>query len=265
MTQDPSPKATTTSDPSLKATSVADRAPWTPRVAMILGAGLGTRMRPYTDTLPKPMVPLKGRPLIDHVMDRITAEGIPRVVVNVHHCADRLEQHLLRRSAPTIQISDERALLLDTGGGLKHALPLLGDQPFLVHNSDSVWIEGAGRNLRRLCDAWDDGRMDFLLMLALGAASLGYDGRGDFSCDPEGRLRRRRESEVVPFVFTGVSIVHPRVFADAPEGVFSMTPLWNRAILAGRAFGVRMDGLWMHVGTPEALIEAEQAMDRYHA
>jgi N-acetyl-alpha-D-muramate 1-phosphate uridylyltransferase len=237
---------------------------WTPQAAMILGAGLGTRMRPYTDTLPKPMVPLKGRPLIDHVVDRIVAEGIGHVVVNVHYQADRLEDHLRQRTAPSIQISDERARLKDTGGGIKQALSMLGDEPFLVHNSDSVWLEGADSNLCRLFDLWDESRMDFLLMLALGSASLGYDGRGDFSCDPEGRLRRRRENEVVPLVFTGVSIVHPRVFADAPEGAFSITPLWNRAILAGRAFGFRMDGLWMHVGTPDALIDAERAMDGHH-
>jgi N-acetyl-alpha-D-muramate 1-phosphate uridylyltransferase len=245
--------------------STSDHQAWTPRAAMILGAGLGTRMRPYTDTLPKPLVPLKGRPLIDHVIDRITAEGIKHVVVNVHYFADRLEGHLRRRSQPFVRISDERGALLDTGGGLKHALPLIGDDPFLVHNSDSVWLEGADRNLRRLFNAWDETRMDFLLMLALGSASIGYDGRGDFSCEPDGRIRRRRENEVVPFVFTGVSIVHPRVFTEAPDGAFSMTPLWNRAILAGRAYGLRMEGLWMHVGTPEALIEAEQAMDSYNA
>jgi N-acetyl-alpha-D-muramate 1-phosphate uridylyltransferase len=237
---------------------------WTPQTAMILGAGLGTRMRPYTDTLPKPLVPLKGRPLIDHVIDRITAEGIGQIVVNVHYCADRLDEHLHRRSAPSIRISDERVQLLDTGGGIKNALSMLGNAPFLVHNSDSVWLEGATSNLRRLFDMWDDSRMDFLLMLALGSASLGYDGRGDFSCGSEGLIRRRRENEVVPFVFTGVSIVHPRVFAGAPDGAFSITPLWNRAILAGRAYGLRMEGLWMHVGTPAALIEAEQAMDGHY-
>jgi N-acetyl-alpha-D-muramate 1-phosphate uridylyltransferase len=237
---------------------------WTPETAMILGAGLGTRMRPYTETLPKPMVPLKGRPLIDHVLDRVVHEGIGHVVVNVHHRADRLEEHLRKRVSPRIEISDEREALLNTGGGIKKALRLLGSQPFLVHNSDSVWIEGTGTNLRRLFDVWDEARMDFLLMLALSSASIGYDGRGDFSCDPDGRIRRRREHEVVPFVFTGVSIIHPRVFDEAPDGEFSITPLWNRAILAGRAFGMRMDGLWMHVGTPEALVDAERAIDGNH-
>lgn len=238
---------------------------WTPRSAMILGAGLGTRMRPYTDTLPKPLVPLKGRALIDHVITRVAAEGIGHVVVNVHHHADRMESHLRHRANPVVDISDERAQLLDTGGGIKNALPKLGSEPFLVHNSDSVWLEGIGSNLRRLFDTWDESRMDFLLMLALGSASIGYTGRGDFSCDPEGRIRPRREHEVVPFVYTGVAIVHPRVFAEAPDGTFSVIPLWNRAILAGRAFGVRMEGLWMHVGTPDALIEAERAIDGHHA
>jgi N-acetyl-alpha-D-muramate 1-phosphate uridylyltransferase len=238
---------------------------WTPDTAIVLAAGLGTRMRPLTDVRPKPLVVLAGRPLIDHVLDRVADAGIPRAVVNVHAHADQLEQHLKTRVAPQITISDERALLLETGGGIKKALPLLGGKPFLVHNSDSVWIEGVGPNLLRLFEAWDETRMDCLLMLALGSASVGYSGRGDFSLDSEGRIRRRREQEVVPFVYTGVQIVHPRLFADAPDGVFSMNAMWNRAMLQGRASGVRMDGLWLHVGTPEDLGEAERIMGGDHA
>jgi N-acetyl-alpha-D-muramate 1-phosphate uridylyltransferase len=151
-------------------------------------------------------------------------------------------------------------VLLETGGGIKKALPLIGDAPFLVHNSDSVWVEGVGSNLKRLFAAWDEGRMDCLLMLALGASAVGYGGRGDFSLESDGRIRRRREQEVVPFVYTGVQIVHPRLFADAPDGAFSMNTLWNRALLQGRCFGMRMDGIWMHVGSPEELEEAERAL-----
>lgn len=235
---------------------------WRPEVAMVLGAGLGTRMRPLSDRIPKPLVPLAGRPLIDHVLDRISAAGVPRAVVNVHHKADQLEAHLSSRQAPLITVSDEREQLLDTGGGTRKALPLLAtSDAFLVHNSDSVWIEGVEPNLEKLFDVWDGGqRLDCVLMLALSAASVGYAGRGDFSLDSEGRLRRRREGEVVPFVYTGVQLIHPRMFEDAPTGPFSMNLLWNRAILSGRALGVRMEGLWMHVGSPQELALAEGAM-----
>jgi MurNAc alpha-1-phosphate uridylyltransferase len=238
---------------------------WKPECAMVLGAGLGTRMRPLTDAMPKPLVRLHHKPLIDHVLDRIGEAGVPRAVVNLHYQADQLEQHLKARRTPVVQISDERGLLLDTGGGVKHALGLLGPDAFLVHNSDSVWLEGIGSNLSRLFQAWDDARMDCLLMMALGSASIGYNGKGDFSLDSEGRIRRRRESEVVPFVYTGVQIVHPRLFGDTPEGAFSMNALWNRAMLHGRAFGMRMEGLWMHVGSPQELAEAERVMNGEHA
>jgi MurNAc alpha-1-phosphate uridylyltransferase len=233
---------------------------WKPDSAMVLGAGLGTRMRPLTDRLPKPLVQLRRKALIDHVLDRIAEAGVARAVVNVHYMADLLEAHLQSRRAPCIVISDERRRLLDTGGGAKAALGLLGPEPFLVHNSDSVWVEGVGSNLARLFEAWDPTRMDCLLMLALGAASIGYTGKGDFSLDPECRIRRRREAEVVPFVYTGVQIVHPRLFADSPDGAFSMNALWNRAMLTGRAHGVRMEGLWMHVGSPAELAEAERVL-----
>lgn len=225
--------------------------------AMVLAAGLGQRMRPLTDKIPKPMVKLAGRPLIDHVLDRIEEAGIERAVVNVHYCADVLESHLAGRSSPNILISDERDELLETGGGVVKALPLLGDAPFLLHNSDSVWIEGIGRNLDRLMNAWDPERMDSLLLLALASNSLGYHGMGDFSMTPNGSLERRQERCVAPFVFTGVSIAHPRLFTDAPKGPFSINKLWDNSIERGRLYGIRLDGWWMHVGTPEALAEAE--------
>ena len=231
---------------------------------MVLAAGLGTRMRTLDDSVPKPLVPLKGVALLDRVLDRIADAGVARTIVNVHHKAGLIEHHLQRRQRPAIIISDERDALLETGGGVKRALPLIGPEPFLVHNSDSVWIEGVGSNLARLFQAWDARTMDCLLLLSLGSASIGYNGRGDFSLDPEGRIRRRRESEVVPFVAVGVYLLHPRVFAATPQAAFSMNLVWNQAILAGRAFGVRMEGLWMHVGTPEAVVEAELALDGLH-
>ena len=229
--------------------------------AMVLAAGMGTRMRPLTDTIPKPLVRLRGRALIDHVLDRIEAAGIGRAVVNVHHHADKLEAHLKGRKRPAITISDERDALLDTGGGLVRALPLLGSGPFLIHNSDSVWIEGVGSNLARLMRAWDGERMDSLMLLAIGATSLGYEGHGDFTMGADGLLQRRSEHRQAPFVFTGVSIAHPRMFEGAPKGRFSLNTPWDRAIERGRLYGLRLDGLWMHVGTPEALAEAERWID----
>jgi MurNAc alpha-1-phosphate uridylyltransferase len=229
---------------------------------MVLAAGLGTRMAtPANNSLPKPLVALEGKALIDHVLDRLAEAGVELAVVNVHHKADLIEQHLRGRRTPRIEISDERAGLLDTGGGVRKALPHFGGRPFLVHNADSVWIEGVGSNLERLAAAWDEARMDCLLMLALASSSHGYQGRGDFALATDGRIRRRRaEQEIVPFAFTGVSIAHPRLLDDTPEGAFSLNKVWTRAIERGRAYGMRMDGVWMHVGTPAALAEAEQCL-----
>lgn len=228
--------------------------------AMVLAAGRGSRMAPANGLLPKPLVSLGGKVLIDHVLDRHIEAGIARAVVNVHHKADLIEEHLKRRRSPHIEISDERDRLLDTGGGVKRALPRLGAGPFLIHNSDSVWIEGVGSNLGRMLEAWDEERMDCLLLLALASQSLGYQGRGDFAFEAGGRIRRRVEQEIVPFAFTGVSVAHPRLFDGSPEGVFSLNAVWDKAIAAGRAFGLRMEGTWMHVGTPDALAQAEQRL-----
>jgi MurNAc alpha-1-phosphate uridylyltransferase len=192
------------------------------------------------------------------VLDRLAAAGVSKAVVNVHYLADTLEAHLSARKKPQITISDERGLLLDTGGGVVHALPKLGAEPFLIHNSDSVWIEGVGANLERLITAWDSDKMDSLMLLASATASLGYEGAGDFVMGTDGRLQRRGERQVAPFVFTGVSIAHPRMFEGAPQGRFSLNELWNTAIENGRLYGIRLDGLWMHVGTPKALKEAER-------
>jgi MurNAc alpha-1-phosphate uridylyltransferase len=236
--------------------------PTTLTTAMVLAAGLGTRMAPANGVLPKPLLPLGGKALIDHVLDRHVEAGIGRAVVNVHHKADLIEAHLKGRHAPRIEISDERNRLLDTGGGVKRALPRLGPGPFLIHNSDSVWIEGVGSNLGRLFEAWDDERMDCLMLLALASQSLGYQGRGDFAFEADGRIRRRVEQEIVPFAFTGVSLADPRLFDGGPEGAFSLNAVWDRAMAAGRAFGLRMEGTWMHVGTPDALAQAEQRLVR---
>ena len=229
-------------------------------IAMVLAAGLGTRMRPLTAKRPKPLVELDGRSLLDRVLDKLLEAGVSRAVVNVHYCADQVEQALAERSAPRIAISNERDELLDTGGGVARALPLLGEQPFLIHNSDSVWIEGVESNLNRLISAWDPALMDSLMLLAPTQSSLGFEGLGDFSMSSEGLLQRRRERQTAPFVFTGVSIAHPRLFADAPTGAFSLNILWDRAIASKRLYGIRLEGFWMHIGTPEALAAAETAL-----
>lgn len=231
-----------------------------PHAAFVLAAGLGTRMRDLTRTIPKPMVPLAGKPLIDRVLDRIGDAGIGTAIVNVHYCADVLENHLAARTRPRIVISDERRQLLDTGGGVMKAWRHLRRGPFLIHNSDSVWIEGIGSNLDRLMNAFDPVSMDSLLLLAPIATSIGYDGSGDFVMEADGRLARRSPGRQTPFVFTGVSIAHPRLFEAAPEGPFSLNVVWNRAIEQGRLHGVRMDGIWMHVGTPEAVTAAEHLL-----
>ena len=238
---------------------------WVPKTAFVLAAGLGTRMRPLTDAVPKPLVKLGGRSLIDHVLDRIDDAGIGSAIVNVHFKADQLERHLSRRQHPKITISDERGVLLDTGGGVVRALPKLGPEPFLIHNSDSVWIEGVGSSLHRLIAAWEGDKMDSLMLLASTATSLGYDGHGDFVMAADGRLTRREAGREAPFVFAGASIAHPRMFEGAPNGPFSLNALWNRSIEKGRLYGVRLDGTWMHVGTPEALIEAEKLIERVDA
>jgi N-acetyl-alpha-D-muramate 1-phosphate uridylyltransferase len=228
--------------------------------AMVLAAGYGQRMRPLTDDRPKPLVSLAGRPLLDHVLDRLSVAGVSRAVVNVHYMPEMIENHLARRARPEIFISDERPQILDTGGAVQNALCLLGSAPFFVHNSDSVWIERNGSTLSRMMDAYNETTMDSLLLLAPVATSMGYDGRGDYALGDNGRPQRRRDGETVPFVFTGVSINHPRLFRNAPTGPFSILRLWDEAEAAGRLAAIQLDGLWMHVGTPEALAEAEERL-----
>jgi N-acetyl-alpha-D-muramate 1-phosphate uridylyltransferase len=231
-----------------------------PDHAMVLAAGLGTRMRPVTDGMPKPLVPVAGKPLLDHVLDKLADAGVSDAVVNVHYFAEQIEQHLAGRRAPRITISDERNQLLNTGGGVRAALRFLGMHPFFLLNSDTLWIDGVDGNLNRLARAFDPARMDALLLLAPTATSVGYAGRGDFAMDPAGLLRRRREREIVPFVYAGAAVLTPSMFAEAPEGPFSLNLLFDRAIEAGRLCGLRLDGVWMHVGTPEAVAAAEAAI-----
>ena len=228
--------------------------------AMVLAAGLGQRMRPLTADRPKPLVEVDGRALIDRVLDRLAAGGIETAVVNIHYLGEQIIDALAARERPRIVISDERGELLDTGGGVAKALALMGDAPFFVHNSDSIWTEGVEDNLQRMRKYWDGARMDCLMLLAMTTTSTGYDGRGDFTMDSQGRVSRRGEHEVAPFAFTGVSIMHPRLFEATPEGPFSLNVLWDRAIEAGRLRGIRLEGRWMHVGTPAGLAEAERVL-----
>ncbi|MBN9062702.1 MAG: mannose-1-phosphate guanylyltransferase [Rhizobiales bacterium 65-9] len=233
----------------------ATRAAPRPSRAIVLAAGLGQRMRPITDTLPKPLVTVGGKTMLDHALDRLAEAGIEEAVVNVHHLAPQVERHVVERARPRIIISDERALLLETGGGVKKALPLLGAGPFIAMNSDSLWIETGQPALAALIDAWDPRRMDMLLLLARRAASFGYDGPGDFTMDARGALARR-SGEIAPFIFAGVSIMTGALFADTPDGPFSLNLLFDRAIARGRLFGCALAGTWLHVGTPDAIAPA---------
>ncbi|MBJ3776843.1 nucleotidyltransferase family protein [Acuticoccus sp. 2012] len=226
---------------------------------MVFAAGRGKRMRPLTATTPKPLIEVAGKALIDHVFDRLEAAGVTRFVVNVHYLADLIEVHARRRAGDRVIISDERAGLLDTGGGLVKAQPHLGDTPFFVANSDTFWIEGASSNLARMMREFDPDRMDGLLLLASTVASVGYDGAGDFEFGTDGRLKRRRERTVAPFVYAGCAIMSPSVLVDPPNGAFSLNVVFDRLLAEGRLFGTRLDGLWMHVGTPAAIGEAERA------
>jgi MurNAc alpha-1-phosphate uridylyltransferase len=232
---------------------------------MVLAAGMGVRMRPLTDRMPKPLVAVAGKPLLDHVLDRLAEAGVDTAVVNVHYLADQIERHAAERAAagrksPRIVISDERGELLDTGGGVVKALPLLGDAPFFHLNADTIWIDGVKPNLLLLSEMFDPARMDALLLLAATSGSVGYGGRGDFTMAPDGRLTRRGERDVAPFVYAGVAILHPAMFSTAPPGAFSLNLLFDRAIGAGRLYGLRLEGVWMHVGTPEAIAAAEEAI-----
>ncbi|WP_172835943.1 nucleotidyltransferase family protein [Porphyrobacter sp. CACIAM 03H1] len=227
--------------------------------AMILAAGLGKRMRPLTASQPKPLVRVAGKALIDHALDRLAEAGIARAVVNVHYLADALEAHVLARKVPQVSVSDERALLLETGGGMVKALGQLPD-PFFALNADNIWLDGPKSAFHDLSRRWDPEAMDALLLVVPHARALNFQGPGDFHMDPMGRLSRRRDGRIAPFIYTGIQLVSHRLLRDAPEGPFSTNILWNRAMAEGRLYGISFTGLWFEVGTPQAIRPTEEAL-----
>lgn len=236
-----------------------------PPSAMIMAAGLGLRMRPLTLDRPKPLVKVQGRTLLDHCLDRLVDVGVKRVIVNVHYKAEQIIQHCDGRKDIAITIQDETAGLLETGGALVCARPFFEEQPAFILNSDSIWLEGMGSNLKRLARAFDPEHMDCMMLLATTFNAMGFDGRGDFHMDPTGRLKRREAQKVAPFAMPGVQIIHPRFLDDAPQGPFSTNVLWDRGIERDRVFGLRMEGRWMHIGTPDAVKDAEDFLRRLSA
>ena len=233
-----------------------------PTTAMVLAAGLGKRMRPLTATRPKPLVEVAGKPLLDHVLDRLRTAGVEKVVVNVHYLADAVEAHLAKNAhGLDIIVSDERSLLLETGGGMVKAQSLIDTDPFLVVNSDNLWVDGPADTLKLLASHWDGDRMDALLLLVPHARAQNHRGLGDFHMGRTGRLRRRERSRVAPFVFTGVQIVSKHLLREAPEGAFSTNILWDRAIEEGRCFGAVHHGLWFDVGTPQSIKATELTLE----
>ena len=228
---------------------------------MVFAAGLGTRMRPITHALPKPLIPVGGKALIDHVLDRFAEAGLERAIVNVHYRADQIEAHLAHRlRAPAITISDERAELLDQGGGIRKVLPRFAGEPFFLCNTDAFWLEGPRSNLATLVARWDPEVMDVLLLVAATTSSVGVDWPGDFAMTSEGRLRRRADEETVPFVYTGVGIIKPSLFAQVPNGPTRLAPFFFAAAEQGRLHGQALEGQWLHVGTPEAIGQAEDTI-----
>ncbi len=235
-----------------------------PTRAMVLAAGFGTRMRPITDNLPKPLIEVVGRTLIDRAIDRLADAGVERIVVNLHHLGDKIENHLKARATPEIVFSPEPKLL-ETGGGVSSALPLLGTAPFYVVNGDIFWLNGPSETFSRLLAVWNEEEMDGMLLLHSTVDAYGYRGKGDFCAEPDGRLTRRPENGVSPWLFTGVQMLHPRLFADAPEGAFSLNLLYDRALEAERLYGIIHDGEWFHIGTPAGLGEAETYLNTRYA
>jgi len=225
---------------------------------MVFAAGLGTRMRPLTDEIPKPLVRVAGRALIDYALDDFADAGVETAIVNVHHLADQIEAHVLERRDPRIVISDERALLLDQGGGIRKALPLLGDDPFYICNTDAFWYDAPRSNLLALARSFDPGRMDAALLLSPTEGSVGVDWAGDFDLSPEGRIIRREGPK--PYVYSGVGLIKPQLFANETRDVFRLAPFLFEAAEKGRLFGVVASGLWLHVGTVAAIEEAEKAI-----
>jgi len=231
-----------------------------PEKAMVLAAGLGTRMRPITDRLPKPLVKVQGKALLDHCLDTLKYSGIRHAIVNIHHHADQVVDHVSQYKGLEIKISDERDQLLDSAGGIVKALPGLGDDPFFVMNADSFWIEGLKPNLVRMAEQWNGSQMDILLLLCDMSAAVGFNTKGDFTMDADGKLQRRDELKVAPFAYAGAALLHPRIFENTPQGPSSINQQFDEAIEKGRLFGLRLEGLWLHVGTPDAISQAEEAI-----
>lgn len=231
-----------------------------PDTAMVLAGGLGTRMRPLTLTTPKPLIKVAGRTLLDRGLDALVAAGVKKAVVNVHYLADQMEEHLKTRHDIAITISDERALLLDSAGGILKALPELGHKTFYILNADTFWVDEEDSNLTKLAQNWDESRMDILLMLADRHHSTGHEGRGDFHLNEDGTLRRVPVDERSDYIYAGAALVHPQLFAGKEISVSSLNSYFNAAIAAGRLYGMVMQGHWLTVGTPEAIGEAESAL-----
>ncbi|MBT4888832.1 MAG: nucleotidyltransferase family protein [Rhodospirillales bacterium] len=232
--------------------------------AMVLAAGLGERMRPLTDNTPKPMLHINGRALIDYAIDRVEDAGIPNVVVNTFYLAEKLEDHLSKRQSPKINFSREPERL-ETGGGVLHARKLLGEGPFLVINGDALWLNGPDDTLKRMQRIWNPDTMDALLLMHSTVEAYGYSGRGDFLVGPRGKLTRRPENEICPYMFAGIQILHPRLFSDFEDGKFSLNKIYDKGIENNRLYGIVHDGEWFHVGTPEALEEIEAFMKERYA
>ncbi len=237
----------------------------TVRQAMVLAAGLGTRMRPLTDTRPKPLIEVAGRSLLDRTLDTLEAGGITRIAVNAHYLADQIERHVSSRPSPDIVVSDERDKLLDSGGGVKKALPLLADEALIVANSDTFWRDRDDNTVRQLGRVWNPDMMDMLLLLVPHADAVGFDGAGDFFRDEDGRLTRRGEALTAPLIYAGALVTTPAIIAAVPEQAFSLNRLFDDAVAANRLFGHVLNGLWLHVGTPAAIGEAEAALIAFDA
>jgi MurNAc alpha-1-phosphate uridylyltransferase len=231
-----------------------------PHTAMVLAAGYGTRMRPLTEVTAKPLVRLGGRTLLDHALDHLADAGVRKAVVNAHWHAEKVAAHLTRRAVPPETIALREEILLETGGGVRNALPLLGQEPFFVVNGDAFWVNGPVSALRRLAAAWDGG-IDGVLLVHRTSHVHADVGFGDFALDKWGIPRRRGQREVVPYIYAGVQLIHPRILADTPEGAFSMNQAWDRALEAGRLRAVVHDGIWFHLSTPRDLAEAEQILE----
>lgn len=234
--------------------------------AMVMCAGLGTRMKPLTLKTPKPLIKVAGKPLMAHAIDQLQSNGVNNIVVNTHYLADQVEAWTAAHHGTNIQISDERDQLLETGGGVLKACDMLGDKPFFVLNSDAFWVDQSGNStLQKMRAAFDMKNSDFLLLLAKHESAIGFEGSGDFFCGTDNNLKRRGDAETAPFIFAGCYLMHPRVLTNCPEGPFSMNFLWDRALKANRICGLVHDGLWLHVGTPDAIENAETAIKEFQS